>query len=240
MKSRWIAGLGIGLWLCGPVIADTVTLTGGERIEGVITNLDSGRVHMQLTGYPARAPEIDLREIESISFDSSHLIGGLAKLPLEHYLRDLDAEEMVRLSHEMNEARHDTRQQLDQIKATWAVRQPIERDQVSRWKAAKETFEASLSRYRGLMQDMYIHVLAQVDEYNKLEKEAEQIYVGVKGVFNIGSPLVPAEIGEYTVKESVPKVWYDRIYFDGYNRGYKEGSDFERLSRAPNTCEGTR
>ena len=240
MKSRWIA-LSVGLCLCGPVIADTITLlTGGGRIEGVITKLASGKVYMQVSGYAASAREIDLGEIESINFDTPHLIAGMAKLPLEHYLSDLDAQEMGRLSHEMNEARHDVHKELDQIKATWAVRQSVEKDQVSRWNATKETFNVPLSRYRGLVQDMYIHVLAQLDDYNKLVKEAEQVYVGVKGVFNIGSPLVPAGIEEHTVKESVPKSWYDRIYFDGYNRGYKEGSDFERLSRVPQTCEGTR
>ena len=52
--------------------------------------------------------------------------------------------------------------------------------------------------------------------------------------------LVPGDVWERTVKESVPKNWYDRIYFDGYNRGYKEGTEFERLSRVPQACEAPR
>ena len=87
---------------------------------------------------------------------------------------------------------------------------------------------------------MYLHLLAQVDDYHKLLREAGQVYVGVKGLFNVGSPLVSAQMEERTVKESVPKNWYDQIYFDGYNRGYKEGSTFERLSRMPQACEATR
>jgi hypothetical protein len=45
---------------------------------------------------------------------------------------------------------------------------------------SKETFQASLFHYKELVNDMYFHVLAQVDEYNKLVRESEEVYVGVK------------------------------------------------------------
>jgi hypothetical protein len=76
---------------------------------------------------------------------------------------------------------------------------------------------------------MYLHVLGQIDDYNKLAKEADQVH-----------GLVPGDVWERAVKDSVPKNWHDRIYFDGYNRGYNEGANFERLSRVPQACENPR
>ena len=240
MKARWIAAMGIGLWFCWPALADTITLAGGGRIEGIITKLEAGKVYINVSGGQAGAREIELREITSVNFDTPHLTAESAKVPLEHFMKDLDAQEMVRMSRDMNQARQEARAELDKIKVNWAARQPVDKDQVARWNAAKESFRAPFARYRETVGEMYLHVLARIDDYNKLAREADQVYIGVKGLFNVGSGLVPADLGERTVKQSVPKSWYDQIYFNGYNRGYKEGADFERLNRVPQACEERR
>jgi hypothetical protein len=224
MKSRWMIGVGVGLSLCWPAFADTITLNAGGRVEGIITKLEAGKVFVEVAGGAAR--EIELREIAAVNFDMPHLTAGSTKLPLDHFLKDLDAQEMVRISRDMNQARQDARAELEKIKAQWAYKQFGDKD---RWNAAKESFRAPLGRYRELVGDMYLHVLAQVDDYNKLAKAADQVH-----------GLVPGDAWERAVKESVPKNWYDRIFFDGYNRGYKEGTEFERLSRVPQACETPR
>jgi hypothetical protein len=230
MKLRWMAILGAAMFVGWPMAADTITLQSGNKMEGVITKLENGKVFIDTaTG----AQEVELTEIAGVNFDTPHLVQGTAKQPAAHFLGDFDAQEMMRLSDDAKRAKTAARKQLDQIKATWGAQQPIDKDATGKWAAAKEGFSVPFGRYREAVQDMYFHVLAQIDEYNKLANEAERVYVGVKGPFNVGSPLVSADQGERTVKDSVPKNWYDRIYFDGYNRGYKEGSEFERLTKIP-------
>jgi alkanesulfonate monooxygenase SsuD/methylene tetrahydromethanopterin reductase-like flavin-dependent oxidoreductase (luciferase family) len=133
---------------------------------------------------------------------------------------------MFRFARDVEKARHDTRAELDRIKAAFGSRQAGDKD---RWNAAKESFTVPLSRYREVLGGMYKQVLAQIEDYNRLAKEADQF----RG-------LVPGDAWERAVKESVPENWYDRIYFDGYNRGYSEGTAFERLSRVPQVCENPR
>ena len=147
---------------------------------------------------------------------------------------------MVRLGRDMKETRQDLHKQLDQIRTVWPVRQPIPQDQTRRWDSTKETFQASLARYQELVNDMYLHVLVQVDDYNKLVREGEEVYVGVKGAFHVGSALVPPNLRQLQAEKIVPKNWYDTIFYEGYRRGYGEGSDFGRLSRVPQACETTR
>ncbi|MEQ1949292.1 MAG: hypothetical protein ABL995_19015 [Bryobacteraceae bacterium] len=240
MKSRWMAVLGVAMFVGWPMAADTIMLQSGSRVEGVITKLEKGKVFIETSAGPQ---EVDLTEVASVNFDTPHVVTGTAKLPAEHFLKDFDPQEMGRLGDEVKRMKAETRKQLGQIKTTWGARQPIDKDAMAKWSAAKESFSVPFSRYREAVQDMYFHVLNQIDEYNKVAHEAEQVYIGVKGPFNVGSPLVTAETGERTVKESVPKSWYDRIYFDGYNKGYKEGAEFERLTRipaSPSSCDPSR
>lgn len=239
MKSQWIVSACTASLLTWPLFADTITLASGGSVEGIITKIENGKASIQVAA-AAGTREIDLREIASVNFDTPHLTEGTAKLPIDHFLKDLNAQEMVRISRDMKQTRLELRRQLDQIKLSWSARQPADQDQARRWAATKETFGAPLSHYRELVGELYLHVLAQVDDYNKLVAEAERVYVGVKGVFKSGSPLIPQDLDQLSVKESVPKNWYDKIFFEGYNRGYREGSDFERLTRLPPpaTCEG--
>jgi hypothetical protein len=219
------------------MLADTVTLSIGESIQGIITKLENGQVRIQVG---TETKTLNIGEISGIDFDTPHLTQGTEKLPLDHFLKDLDAQEMVRLGRDMKKTLQDLREQLDQTKTSWPAHQAIAQDRTRRWETTKETFQASLFHYKELVNDMYFHVLAQVDDYNKVVREAEGVYVGVKGAFNVGSALVPPRLRQMQAQEIVPKNWYDTIYYEGYRRGYNEGSDFERLSRIPQACETPR
>ena len=78
-------------------------------------------------------------------------------------------------------------------------------DQVAAWNSTKETFRKPLSLYQELLNNMYFHLLAKVDEYNLLMKAASDVYVGVKGPFNVGSALVPKDLRELPLKKYVPR-----------------------------------
>jgi hypothetical protein len=239
MRSQCMVRLTTAICLLSPAatLADTVTLASGDSIQGIITKLENGQVRMQV-GTETKA--LKLGEINAIDFDTPHLTQGTEKLPLDHFLKDLDAQEMVRLGRDMKKILEDLREQLDQIRMSWPAHQAIAQDQMRRWEASKESFQASLYHYKELVNDMYFHVLAQVDEYNKLVREAEEVYVGVKGAFHVGSALVPPGLHQMQAQEIVPNKWYDKIYYEAYRRGYNEGLDFERLSRIPQACETTR
>ena len=81
------------------------------------------------------------------------------------------------------------------------------------------------------MNDLYFHVLGKVDEYNALMKDADSIYVGVKGALNVGSSLIPRDKKKLPLKKYVPGNWYDTIFFEGYDRGYQEA--YDKFAKGP-------
>jgi hypothetical protein len=235
MKSRMFLSFGaqsivfFGLF-AGGLLADTIKMKSGATIQGIIQKMENGRVTVQVNGAPHL---LNLLEIDEINFDTPHLTEGTEKFPVEHFLKDLDAQEIIRLSDELKQVRTELRGQLDQIKKTWQAKQPIGKDAERQWNATKETFLAPMKRYQEIVRELYLHALAQVEDYNNFASEADRVYVGTKGIFNVGSPLLPLDMVEVTPKQVVPKSWYDKIYYDGYSRGYKEGSAFERLNILP-------
>jgi hypothetical protein len=218
-----------------PALADTIRLKSGATVNGVIEKMEAGRVSVKVG---QEAQTIPLTAIEGIDFDTPHLTEGTDKQPVGHFEKDFDPQEMTRLGRDLSKSKAEVRKELDQIKATWQANQPVEKDKTKRWESTKETFGASMKSYQGVLNELYLHVLAEVEDYNRVAKEAETVYIGVKGIFNVGSPLVSADLSEAAPKRFVPKSWYDRISYEGYSRGYREGSDFERLNRIPQTCPG--
>jgi hypothetical protein len=141
----------------------------------------------------------------------------------------MEAQEMAGHFTAVEKAAADTRLLIDQTKKQWTDRKTVATGDVPQWEAAKERFRAPLSRYQENLNDLYFHVLGKVDEYNRLTKEANQIYVGVKGIFNVGSPLIPKELEKLPLKKYVPGNWYDTIFYEGYDRGYREA--YEKYSK---------
>ena len=171
--------------------------------------------------------------VDKIDFDTPHLTEGTAKLPLEHFLKDFDAQEMVHLGQDMKKIREELRTQLEGIQKTWLVQQPIDKEQTRRREATKETFRAPMKQYQDTVEEMSLHVVAQVDAYNRFAAEADKVYVGVKGLLNVGSPLLSGELQQLAPKRFLPAKWYDGIFYEGYRRGYVEGTDMQRLLQAP-------
>jgi hypothetical protein len=212
--------LPVALW------ADTIHPKSGEPIYGIIQKIEKGRVTIAV-GNMVR--QMALADIEEIDFDTPHLTEGTAKLPLKHFLEDLDAQEMVRISEDLKNTRQQLHTLLNRAKTDWNARGTIEKDELPAWEAAKEQFRAPLFRYREVMHDLYYHVLANVDDYNRLAHDASQVHVGVKGAFSVGSRLLPEDFEELQPKDFLPSTWYDRIYYEGYRRGYRDAEDYQTL-----------
>jgi hypothetical protein len=204
-----------------PASADTIKFKDGTQVEGVIRKVEAGRVFALVN---EEEKIFEILQVESMDFNTPHLpaASSAANLPLEHFLKDIDAQEMVRNIEMLEKTSDDIRKLISRISANWRSRQPIERKDLREWESAKETFRRPLSRYQELLNDLYFHVLAKVDEYSALTKEANDVYVGVKGIFNVGSPLVSKEMEKLPLKKYVPGNWYDTIFYDGYNRGYDD------------------
>ena len=79
-----------------------------------------------------------------------------------------------------------------------------------------------MAEYQESLNELYFHVLGKVDEYNSLMKEADSIYVGVRGWFQVGSSLIAPDVKKLPLKKYVPANWYDTIFYEGYNQGYNE------------------
>jgi hypothetical protein len=199
--------------------ADIVYMKDGSLTEGVIKKVVAGQVVIEV-GEETRT--LDILTIERMDFTTPHLVGAREGAPIDHFLKDVEAQEIVSNIEQLEKASDEIEKLLKQIRTYWMPREPISADQLGSWNAAKETFRKPLDRYQELLNDLYFHVLAKVDQYNLLMKAAGDVYVGAKGPFNVGSHLVPREMRELPLKKYVPGAWYDTIYYDGYNMGYDD------------------
>jgi hypothetical protein len=207
--------------------ADRIELKDGTQVTGIIKKVEKGQVLVQV-GTQVRTFEI--LSVSSMDFDTPRLLQGTPRLPAEHFMAPMEALEMAGHLDAVEKAAADTKRLIEQTKKQWGDRKNISASDVPQWELAKERFQAPLSRYQENLDDLYFHVLGKVDEYNHLTKEANQIYVGVKGIFNIGSSLIPKEIEKLPLKKYVPANWYSTIFYQGYDRGYHDA--YEKYSQS--------
>jgi hypothetical protein len=198
--------------------ADTVTFKDGTVLEGIILKVEAGEVTLEVSGEPRF---FNILDVTSMDFTTPHVLpfGGEA---VDHFLSNIEAQEIVSNLKEIEEAAAEISRKLTQIEGYWEAKEPIAADELGGWDLAKETFRKPVDRYQELLNDLYFHVLAKVDEYNKLMDRANHVYVGVKGAFNVGSPLVPKDLEKLPLRKYVPGAWYDTIYFTGYDHGYED------------------
>ena len=200
--------------------ADQLELKDGTRLEGIIQKVEKGQVTAQIG---SELKVFGILEVTSMEFDTPRVPPTTSRLPWQHFLTSMEAQEMVGHIQSVEKAAAEIRELVDQTKREWGDRKAIASSDLPKWETAKERFRAPLSRYQEVLNDFYFHVLGKVDEYNALTKQANEIYVGVKGPFSIGSSLIPKEMEKLPLKKYVPGKWYDTIFYDGYNLGYNDG-----------------
>jgi hypothetical protein len=201
-----------------PSNGDTVKFADGTEIEGVIKKVEGGRVFI-LIGEEERV--FGILDIASMDFNTPHLMPAAANVPLDHFLKDIEAQELVRNIEELKKAEEEIRRRLVWIRSYWGQKPSVSATEITAWEATKKEFEKPLNRYQELLNDMYFHVLAQVDAYNTLATEASKVYVGVRGI-RTGSSLVAKDNRKLPLKLFVPANWYNTIFYDGYNVGFNE------------------
>jgi hypothetical protein len=207
--------------------ADTLTLKGGATIEGVIKKVETGTVYVQIGN---EEKTFSILEIESMDFNTPHLLADTAKVPLDHFLKNIEAQEMVRNVEQLEKSAADIRHKLGQIRTYWGGKQPISAEEQKGWDAAKEEFRKPLALYQELLNDLYFHVLAKVDDYNLMANQAKKVYVGVQGI-RFGSSLITSDMEKLPLRKYVPAPWYDTIFYDGYNLGYDDA--YQKISGKP-------
>jgi len=213
-----IIAVGLLIFTATSSFADTLKFKDGTEREGVIKKVETGRVFVMVG---TEMQEFDILTIDSMDFNTPHILKSTENVPMEHFLKDVEAQEVVRNFEELEKTEAEVRSMLADIRAYWNRVQPIPSSDLKGWEMEKEEFRRPLSRYQELLNDLYFHFLARVDGYNAIANEASDVYVGVKGI-RTGSSLVPKEMKKLPLTKYVPGAWYDTIYFDGYNRGYEE------------------
>jgi hypothetical protein len=231
MKVRLLLGVATLALVVGvPARADIITFKNGSTADGVIKRVENGRVTAEIDG---TLREFEILEVDRMDFTTPHLVDFADKVPLDRFLKDVEAQDLVRLVRDLDKASDQIESQIRQVRANWLPRQPISSDQEGAWNSTREAFRKPLSLYQELLNNMYFHLLSKVDKYNLLMKAASDVYVGVKGPFNVGSALVSKDMRELPLKKYVPRAWYDTIFYDGYNAGYNAAHN--RLDRQKGT-----
>ncbi len=231
LKSGFLLGallfLPAGLW------ADTITMNSGVKVDGVITRIDNGNVSIDIRG---DSQVIALEQVQEIDFNTPHVTEGTASKPVEHFTGDATEQEMVQLFEKLKKDRDQMQTMLGQMEARWLNRPTVDPNEVSEWKGDQERFAVPLNEYQESLREIYLHLLAQVDDYNSLAREAHALYVGVKGIFNVGSPLIPGDQTELPLREFLPRKVVDQIYFEGYKKGASTARQLKTLQdESPNT-----
>jgi hypothetical protein len=221
--GRPILAAALMLFPSAMIYADRITMRNGDIYEGIIEEVVAGEVRVEINREPMT---FDIRDVESMNFDTPHLLepGDRA---MGHFLADVDAQEIVEGFAELDETAAELERLMTQVRTYWEAKEPIESREVQAWEAARDTFRRPLSRYQEVLNDVYFHLLARVDEYNAITQEADEIYVGVRGIFRVGSPLLPDGMDQLSLRKYVPASWYDTIFYDGYNIGYNDA--YERI-----------
>lgn len=209
---------------------DTVTMTDGQVLDGIIESIDEGQVTIRIDG---EAQQLSIRDIDRIDFNTPHLPDLVDSDELAHYLGDAEAQEMVQHAQELRETAAEIDALIATIRAEWEPRNPVQPDEVAEWEAAKEALRRPISRYQEVLADLYYHIVAHVDEYYRMINEASDVYVGVEGIFRVGSSLVPQDLRQLPLQSFMPRNWYDAIYFEGYYVGYDDAS--RELSPEPDS-----
>jgi hypothetical protein len=222
MKPNLISTASLALlFIMSPTAAraDKLDMKDGSQLEGIVKKVAGGEVTVEVGN---ETKVFDILEVTSIDFDTPHLQPGTSKLLPRYFSADTEAQEIAMHLQSVNKSATEIRTLLEQIKRDWAGR-TIEASQATEWNATREQFGQALSRYQETLDDFYIHVLDKVDTYNVVAKQGIDLYVGIKGVFNVGSPLVSGDMKQLPLKKFVPANWYDKIFYDGYWSGYRAG-----------------
>jgi hypothetical protein len=196
--------------------ADTLKLKDGQSISGIVRTIDGGKVTVEI-GTQNRI--VDILQVEQIDFDTPHAQDP--GIPVKEFTRD--AERLI-------QAEKETQRTFDQIKARWSTRKTVEPNQAQQWNADRERFDTPLSDYRKAIQRMYLDLATHVDRYNDIAQDATKLYVGVKGVLNVGSPLIRDAQRERPLKDFIPGHWYDQIYYEAYKKGFHDATEFQALT----------
>lgn len=195
-----------------PIVwADKLTFKDGTQIEAVVQKVDKGEITAQVGD---ETKVFNILDIAGIEFDTPRASDMTGRRPGEDFVTSLETSDR---------AAAELRKLIEETKQKWNDRRSIDSTDVPKWAAAKERFLGPLSDYQDALNDLYLQVLSRVGEYNQLMQEADQLYVGVRGILNVGSSLVPKDKEKLPLKKYVPGNWYDTIFYDGYNLGYNDG-----------------
>jgi predicted RNA-binding protein with RPS1 domain len=184
-----------------PLHADTLKMKDGSTLEGKVTKIENCKVYVEIKN---ETKTLDMMEIESMQFVKT------------------ETEAIAQTMQQVDKASLEIRQLLANIDLAWTSRQPIDAKDEAQWAAVKEEFSNPLMAYQEVLNELYFQVLARLDEYNSLIKQAEGIYVGIKGV-RVGSALVASDT-ELPMRKYVPSLWYETIFQDGYNLGFADAT----------------
>jgi hypothetical protein len=203
--------------LASPLVlrADRLQFKDGKQLQGIIKKIANGKVTVEVGG---ETKIFNILDITSMDFDTPHV--RLAASPAR---AETQAQQLLVRIQAVDQAAAQMRQLIDETKKEWGPRKSIPPSEVPEWNAAKDRVARAASRYQEVLNDLYSQVAGKVNEYDRLMHDANQLYVGVQGPFNVGSPLISEPKRESLVRRYMPTNWYETIFYAGYRVGYNEG-----------------
>src|SRR6185503_14302130 len=96
-NNRWLMGaalmaIGILCLLAPAALADQVQLKDGTKLDGTVQKVEQGKVTI-LVGTEIRT--VDILQVTNIDFDAAGVMTGTGRLPAEHFVSTMEAQEML-------------------------------------------------------------------------------------------------------------------------------------------------
>jgi len=189
-------------------------------LSGIVRSIDAGKVTIEIGG---QSRVVDILQVEQIDFNTPHLTESSTP-------SDISVREFTRTAEKLVKAQKEAERSFGNIKARWSTRKSVEPNQTQQWNADRERFDTPFSDYRKAIHQMYLDLAAHVDNYNNIAEDATKLYVGVKGILNVGSPLIRDNQRERPLKDFIPGHWYDQLFYDAYKKGFNDAVEFQALT----------
>jgi hypothetical protein len=97
-----VAAVALALFvIVSPAAADTLKLKDGSSIEGVIKKVEAGKVYVAIKD---ETKVLSILDVDTMDFNTPHLLADMPNLPAEHFMKNTEAQEIVRNMQELDKA----------------------------------------------------------------------------------------------------------------------------------------
>src|SRR5688572_24887652 len=96
-----------------PARANTVLFKDGATMEGVINKVEEGKIYITVDG---EEKIVNMLLVQSMNFNTPHLLAKVGNATVEYFLKEFEAQQIVRSMKDIDTTAAELRRKLEQIR----------------------------------------------------------------------------------------------------------------------------